>query len=274
MTPQSIEKEIGNLSLEKQKAWLVRNLIYFSNECALMKDVRENNSAYIQENFGLRKEIDALNEKVACLSESNAITVKDRDYKVSVIEERNRMIDDLEARLRVHEGKNEYFYLSKKDFEKFEYLVGFANTVAEIVCDPEEMLDPNTGDTTVFSVGYSVDNSNVIELSTLESDTVKDFRENFADLETEIKNNANVDFSKKWKELQGQRMDFIEKSQREIEPQLSAMGYRYNGEVKLGGERFICTYVNQEQKKKLQLVYELYSHNAFCKEIYIEDLED
>ena len=69
-------------------------------------------------------------------------------------------------------------------------------------------------------------------------------------------------------------MDFIEKSQKEIEPQLSSMGYQYREEVKLGGESFICTYVNPEKKKHLQLVYKLYSHNTFCKEVYEEDIKE
>jgi len=68
-------------------------------------------------------------------------------------------------------------------------------------------------------------------------------------------------------------IDFIEKSQKDIEPQLSSMGYQYRGEVQLGGESFICTYVNPEKKKQLQLVYELYSHNVFCKKVYEEDIE-
>ena len=94
-------------------------------------------------------------------------------------------------------------YISDEDFKKFEYLVGFVNTVAEIVCDPEEMMDPNTGDSTVFSVGYSVGNDDTVELSTLESDTVDDFRENLAALEGEIKSVVRKDFSKQWKEIQG-----------------------------------------------------------------------
>ena len=94
-------------------------------------------------------------------------------------------------------------YISDEDFEKFEYLVGFVNTVAEIVCDPEEMMDPNTGDSTVFSVGYSVGNDDTIELSTIESDTVDDFRENLAALESEIKSVVRKDFSKEWHEIQG-----------------------------------------------------------------------
>lgn len=93
-------------------------------------------------------------------------------------------------------------HISDEDFEKIEYLVGFVNTVAEIVCNPEEMLDPNTGDSTVFSVGYSVDNEDAIELSTLDGETVEDFRENLAALESEIKAVVRKDFSKQWQELQ------------------------------------------------------------------------
>lgn len=93
-------------------------------------------------------------------------------------------------------------YISDKDFEKIEYLLGFVNTVAEIVCDPEEMLDPNTGDSTVFTIGCTVEDDTV-ELSTLESNEVEDFRANLADLETEIKSLVRVDYSEQWKEIQG-----------------------------------------------------------------------
>ena len=68
-------------------------------------------------------------------------------------------------------------------------------------------------------------------------------------------------------------MDFTEKSQREIEPQLSSMGYRFVKEIQLSGQRFMCEYVNSEKKKQLQIVYELYTHNAFCKKTYINDIE-
>lgn len=93
-------------------------------------------------------------------------------------------------------------YISDKDFEKIEYLLGFVNTVAEIVCDPEEMLDPNTGDSTVFTIGCTVEDDTV-QLSTLESNEVEDFRANLADLETEIKSLVRVDYSEQWKEIQG-----------------------------------------------------------------------
>ena len=88
-------------------------------------------------------------------------------------------------------------YISDKDFRKIEYLVGFVNTVAEIVCDPDEFQDPNAKDSTVFTIGYSVENDSV-EFSTLESDTLGNFRLNLKDLETEIKNAVKTDFSNKW----------------------------------------------------------------------------
>ena len=68
-------------------------------------------------------------------------------------------------------------------------------------------------------------------------------------------------------------MDFIAKSQREIESQLSSMGYRFVKEIQLSGQRFMCDYVNSEKKKLLQIVYELYAYNAFCKKTYIVDIE-
>ena len=88
-------------------------------------------------------------------------------------------------------------YISDKEFRKIEYLVGFVNTVAEIVCDPDEFQDPNAKDSTVFTIGYSIENDSV-EFSTLESDTLGDFRLNLKDLETEIKNAVKTDFSNKW----------------------------------------------------------------------------
>ena len=67
---------------------------------------------------------------------------------------------------------------------------------------------------------------------------------------------------------------FIEKSQKEIEPDLSVLGYRFIREVHLSGDTFICEYVNTKEKNKLQLVFRLYSHNAFCKEVYEEEYEE
>ena len=68
--------------------------------------------------------------------------------------------------------------------------------------------------------------------------------------------------------------DLIEKSQKEIEPYLSSKSYKFIKEIQLGGQRFMCEYTNKEKKKILQIVYELYSRNAFCKRIYEEDIKE
>lgn len=67
---------------------------------------------------------------------------------------------------------------------------------------------------------------------------------------------------------------FIEKSQMEVEICLSSHGYRYIRQIQLSGESFICEYINPEEKKKLQLVFRLYSKNAFCKRVYEEEYEE
>ena len=68
-------------------------------------------------------------------------------------------------------------------------------------------------------------------------------------------------------------MDFKHKSQREIEPELSKMGYIFEKEIDISGFTFLCNYINPEKKKRLQISYELFSHNAFCREVYETDTE-
>ena len=91
-------------------------------------------------------------------------------------------------------------YISDKDFEKIEYLLGFVNNIAEMVLDPEEYLDPNTKDSTVYSVLCSEDDD-TIELSTLEGDDVEEFKDTLAAIEDEVNSVVKVDFSKRWEEL-------------------------------------------------------------------------
>ena len=90
--------------------------------------------------------------------------------------------------------------ISDEDFEKIEYLLGFVNNIAEIVLDPDEYLDPNTKDSTVYSVWCSEDDD-TIELSTLEGNDVEEFKDTLAAIECEVKSVVKVDFSKRWEEL-------------------------------------------------------------------------
>ena len=63
MTRSEISKQIGLLSPKERTEWLVGKLVYYSTECSLMKDVRANNSEYIQENYDLSVEIEELKKQ-------------------------------------------------------------------------------------------------------------------------------------------------------------------------------------------------------------------
>ena len=92
--------------------------------------------------------------------------------------------------------------ITGKEVEKFEYLVGFVNEIAEIVSDPEQYLDPNAKDLSVFAIGYEEDNGNV-ELSTIESNELEDFISNMSDIVDMVRKAVRVDFTKQWHKLQG-----------------------------------------------------------------------
>ena len=90
--------------------------------------------------------------------------------------------------------------ISDEDFEKIQYLLGFANDIAEMVLSPEEYLDPNTGDSTVYSLWCSEEDDK-ITLSTLEDDSLEDFKETLHAIREEVRDVVKVDFSKQWEEL-------------------------------------------------------------------------
>jgi hypothetical protein len=90
--------------------------------------------------------------------------------------------------------------ITDKEFKKIEYLLGFVNDIAEMVLSPEEYLDPNTGDSTVYSLWLSEEDGK-IKLSTLEDDSVKDFKETLHSIREEVRDVVNVDFTKQWEEL-------------------------------------------------------------------------
>ena len=93
--------------------------------------------------------------------------------------------------------------LDSQNLEKLDALIGFVNDIAEIVSDPEEACDYNAKDCPVYAVGYSVDNGNVVDISTLESSEVEDFTDNLDDIVELVKSAVKTDFSKKWEELRG-----------------------------------------------------------------------
>lgn len=90
--------------------------------------------------------------------------------------------------------------ISDDDYEKVQYLLGFVNNIAEMVLDPDEYTDPNTKDSTVYSVWCSEDDDNIV-LSTLEGEDVEEFKDTLSAIEDEVKSVVKVDFSKRWEEL-------------------------------------------------------------------------
>ena len=90
--------------------------------------------------------------------------------------------------------------ISDDDYEKIQYLLGFANDIAEMVLSPEEYLDPNTGDTTTYSLWCSEDDEGVI-FGTSESNDVDEFKETLHAIREEVRSVVKVDYSKQWEEL-------------------------------------------------------------------------
>ena len=90
--------------------------------------------------------------------------------------------------------------ISEEDYEKVQYLLGFANDIAEMVLSPEEYLDPNTGDSTSYSLWCSEDNEGFI-LGTIDSNDVDDFKETLHAIREEVRAVVGKDFTKQWEEL-------------------------------------------------------------------------
>lgn len=92
--------------------------------------------------------------------------------------------------------------MTEKELEKYDLLVGFVNDIAEIVCDPEEYLDPNTKDSTAYSIGYCLNNKNEPILSDIECDeSITAISEVLKELIRMVKDNSSSDYSKEWEKL-------------------------------------------------------------------------
>lgn len=90
--------------------------------------------------------------------------------------------------------------ISEEDYEKLQYLLGFANDIAEMVLSPEEYLEPNTGDSTTYSLWCSEDDEGII-LSTVDSNDIDDFKETLHAIREEVRAVVGKDFTKQWEEL-------------------------------------------------------------------------
>ena len=92
--------------------------------------------------------------------------------------------------------------LSDKEFRKVEYLVGFYNNIVDIVSNPDEELDFNTKDTSVYGIGYFENNRGNVTISLIDGSTdMVEFKDSLSTIENYVKNNSNIDYTKKWEEL-------------------------------------------------------------------------
>lgn len=91
--------------------------------------------------------------------------------------------------------------MTKKELKRLDMLVGFVNDISEIVCDPDEYLDPNTKDSPTLSIGYFEDNNNETIISAIEGSNICDLKDTLSDLLNQIKEYSKADFTKEWEKL-------------------------------------------------------------------------
>lgn len=92
--------------------------------------------------------------------------------------------------------------LSDREFAKVEYLVGFYNKIVDMVSNPEEELDFNTKDTSIYGIGYFENNKGNIRISLIDGSTdMTEFKDSLSTIEDYVKTNLKINYTKKWEEL-------------------------------------------------------------------------
>ena len=92
--------------------------------------------------------------------------------------------------------------MTKKEFNKYDYLIGFVNEVCDIISDPEEYLDPNTKDSSVLSIGYYTNDKDEPIIETIDGDdSVSALKANFKEIIGMLKASVKKDYTKEWKKL-------------------------------------------------------------------------
>lgn len=93
--------------------------------------------------------------------------------------------------------------ISDSEVKKLDALIGFVNDIAEVVADPDEALDFNAKDCSVYAVGYSESKDSKIKMSTLESSKIKDFTDNLDEILQLVKDSVRTDYTERWEILRG-----------------------------------------------------------------------
>lgn len=93
--------------------------------------------------------------------------------------------------------------LNKKEFTKFEYLIGFVNNIIEMVSDPETDQSSNCKRSSVYSIGYEIGDKDNLKLGCLieEDGSITEFRENLKYIENLLHNLLTHDNTKEWEAI-------------------------------------------------------------------------
>lgn len=94
--------------------------------------------------------------------------------------------------------------LTKKEFNKLEYIVGFINEISDIVSDPEELLDPNTKDTSCLAIGFSLDDDKIVFEDAECGANISDIKSTLKEIVSLVKAYSRADFTKEWEKLRGE----------------------------------------------------------------------
>lgn len=94
--------------------------------------------------------------------------------------------------------------LTKKEFNKLEYIVGFINEISDIVSDPEDLLDCNTGDTSCLAVGFSIEDDKIVFGDAECGTNISDIKNTLKEIVSLVKSYSRTDFTKEWEKLRGE----------------------------------------------------------------------
>lgn len=92
--------------------------------------------------------------------------------------------------------------MTSREQKKFDLLIGFVNDICEVVSNPEEHLDFNTKDSSIYSIGYSLDKNNEPVIETIDCDkSINALKGTLSEILDMVRSYSKVDYSEKWEEL-------------------------------------------------------------------------
>ena len=89
--------------------------------------------------------------------------------------------------------------MKKKSIDKLNLLISFVNNICDIVCNPEEHLDPNCKNSPCLYIGYFLDDKNNPTVETNEGDDgIEGLKDTLDEITYLVRAYSKVDHSKEW----------------------------------------------------------------------------